>query len=176
MTFEKTILVVQEIKTYWTKTSRGGIKAVERNTVPEAIKIPIDRIQEKEIKIIHHQILFSEEIGFNQLRDRIILNSTLNPISLGGVSITHNKETVWTEFEYSTICGAPDRGRVKKTLKTNINEWAQIIYNGRFSSSWTALWWYEKKVVNAGLFEHLSANVFIKISPKATFRSMIDLF
>jgi hypothetical protein len=120
--------------------------------------------------------LFSEETGFNQPRDRLILNSTLNPISIGSVSITYNREIVWTEFQYSRICGAPDRGRLKKTLKTSVNEWAQITYNGRFSTSWTALWQYEKQVVNVGLFTHQSANLFIQISPTVTFRSMANLF
>jgi hypothetical protein len=48
----KTILAVQEIKTSWTKLSRGGKKAAERNAVPEAIKNPIDRVRGKEIKTI----------------------------------------------------------------------------------------------------------------------------
>jgi hypothetical protein len=47
---KKAVLVVREIKTSWTKSSRGGDKAAERNAVPEAIAIPIDRIQEKEVK------------------------------------------------------------------------------------------------------------------------------
>lgn len=171
------ILVVQEIKTCWTKASRGGPGAVRRNAVPQVMKVPIRQLQGQEVRMVHHKALFQEQACFHAPEEQLIVNSTLHPLSVGCVIIRRSEQSAWAEFRYLGSCGgAPERGWVRKTLKAGPDEWVRVVYNGRFSGGWDAFWWYEKMAVNVGLFTEVSASVFTRAPPVAEFEAMAHLF
>ena len=72
--------------------------------------------------------------------------------------------------------GAPRRAGLQRTFHLQINEWGQIVYNGRFSDRDEGSWWYEKKVVNVGLFERLIPSMFISEAPTYRYEAMAHLF
>ncbi len=171
------VVVVQQIRTHWTKASRGGDNAVKRNAVPEAARVPIHRIVGDNLILVHHLLEYEERDGFSRPREEIRINPTVRPLVVGCVTIDHSENQAIMTFRYDRGCGgAPDRGWTRKTLRLVVNEWGQIVYNGRFSPVWEGNWWYEKMVVNVGLFERLMPGVFTKQEPTCRFAAMDELF
>jgi hypothetical protein len=170
------ILIVQQIVTTWTKEARGGENAVKRNRVPEAAKLPVERLDAAGLILLQQNLFFGSG-DFVKPREKIVINSTLRPLSVGCVTVYDAKDGVAAVFRYDSKCGgAPERGWARKTLRAAENEWAQIVYNGRFAPGWEGDWWYEKKVVNVGLFDHLTSGVFTRSAPTYRFEAMGELF
>ncbi len=164
------VVVVQQIKTTWTKASRGGDAAARRNAVPEVAQVPVHRAEVAGLKILLHQLLYSGRSGFADPVEKLVENPDHDPLRLGGVTIDTTEELLRAEFTWSRECGAPDRGWMRKTLLLGVNEWGQICYNGRFAEE--AGWVYEKIVVNAGLFEPPSGEVFTRTEPTQRYSAM----
>jgi hypothetical protein len=169
------ILIVQQIQTYWTKASRGAPAAVRRNAVPEALPVPAPGAHwpGPAPSRLHHKLWFSESKDFRTPAEEVILDPVFNPLPVGCVSILHRDEVVWTEFRYDgQFAGQPDRGVLRKKIRTGPNEWAQVAYNGRFTHGYDGYQWYVKLVVNVGVFSEFAADVFTRAKPTAVFRSM----
>lgn len=178
------VIVVQQICTSWTKVSRGGENAAKRNAVPEVASLPVQHLIEvnknntdnkDDLVLIHHRVTCEEENGFSP-REKIHLNPTLRPFIVGGVTIQYSDDEVNAVFQYDRGCGAPDRSWARKTIHMTVNQWGQIAYNGRFVAGWEGPWYYEKTVVNVGIFERLRPDVFTKQEPASRFTAMGDLF
>jgi hypothetical protein len=160
------IVVVQQVRTIWTKKSRGGPGAVRRNVVPEACAIPLKQIPERGIELIHHEVTFREKDAFAKPIHKVTINTTLRPLAVGCVAIHIGADHVTMEFQYRADCaGAPNRGWAQRIIPLAIGEWGQIAYNGRFAPGWHGDWWYEKTVVNAAIVDHLSDHLFTGESP-----------
>jgi hypothetical protein len=170
------IVVVQHIRTKWTKASRGGENARKRNAVPETARVPVQRIVGENLILVHHSLSYPGHRAFQQPREEIRINPTVRPLVIGCVTIDHSAEEAIAAFLYNQGCGgAPDRGWARKTLRLAAGEWGQIVYNGRFAG-YDDYWWYEKTVVNVGLFERLMPGVFTHREPICRFAAMGDLF
>ena len=105
------------------------------------------------------------------------VNPTVRPIAIGCVAVDHGEEEAIATFRYDRSCGGePDRRGARKTLRIGVNEWGQIVYNGRFQDYDEGGWWYEKMVVNVGLFERLTPGVFTKQEPTCRYSAMGELF
>ncbi|MCW3094964.1 MAG: hypothetical protein JWL77_582 [Chthonomonadaceae bacterium] len=169
------ILVVQQVHTYWTKAARGGENAVRRNAVPESAKLPVQRVDRKGLIVMHHRLTYGGD--FSQPYEKIHINPTLRPLTIGCVTIHSTDEGAIATFRYDRGCaGAPDRGWARKTMLLTANEWGQFAYNGRFVPAYDGNWWYEKMVVNVGLFEQLTSGLFTREEPTYRFTAMGDLF
>ncbi len=70
--------------------------------------------------------------------------------------------------------GAPDRLLKTRTLKTSLDEWAQVVENGRFSTE--EEWSYQKVVTNVGLMSRFEPLFFMSKSPQASFSSLAELW
>src|SRR5579871_5977918 len=160
------IVVVQQIRTRWTKTSRGGQNAQRRNAVPEIARVPVERINRGNHTGVRHRLWYDERDQFAHPNEEVCVDPTMNPLVIGCVTIDHHDEQVTATFHYDRRCGgAPDRGWASKTLCLAVNEWGQMAYNGRFNGGWESPWYYEKMVVNVGLFERLTPGVFTQQEP-----------
>jgi hypothetical protein len=169
------IVIVQHIHTHWTKASRGGENARIRNGVPEAAKVPVQRIAAGNLNLIYHVLQYWEADGYRQPREEIRINPTVRPLAIGCVTIDHTTEEVIATFRYDQGCaGAPDRGWARKTLHLAVGEWGQIVYNGRFTGE--DYWWYENTVVNVGLVERLTPGLFTRQEPNCRFSAMAELY
>jgi hypothetical protein len=169
------VVVVQQILTSWSKKSRGGEGAVKRNAIPEVAPVPMHCIKTERLTLLHQSLSYSEWDGFAP-REKIEVNPTLRPVVIGGVTVNDDDEVAVASFQYNLGCGAPERGWARKTLRIAEGEWGQILYNGRFAPPWEGPWWYEKMVVNIGLFSHLSSGVFTHCAPTCRFSAMGHLF
>jgi hypothetical protein len=170
------VIVVQQILTHWSKASRGGKGAVKRNAVPEVACLPLNRVEQRGLTLLHHKLAFYEP-NFSRPKEEISLNPTLLPHVVGCVKIDYGKEVAIASFRFGAECGgAPLRGWARKTLYIAEGEWGQILYNGRFAnrvSGWW--WWYEKMVVNVGLFSELPEDVFTRCPPTYRVSEMAHL-
>ena len=167
----KLVLVVQEIRTTWTKASRGGIEAGVRNSVPETAEIPWLPIAQPGLPVILHRLTYSEP-NFSMPERNLVEVATL-PVRLVGVTVELVGEEARATFQWTTSCGAPRRERVRQTLVIQPGEWSQIVYNGRTGGR--GEWRYLKVVVNVGLFSSVARDVFTGSEPAERFASLAHL-
>lgn len=171
------VAIIQQIGTKWTKASRGGANAVKRNAVPEVATVPVHRVQADHLVVLHHSLFYGERTWFSEPFENIAVNPPALPLVIGCVTITRAAEEVAVTFQYNRKCGgAPERGWAHKTMHLGLNMWGQVVYNGRFAPGWEGDWWYEKVVVNIGLFERITPGVFTCSEPTDRFRAMGQLF
>ncbi len=166
------ILVIQAIKTIWGKAARGGELARLRNAVPQALPLPLQQSAHTLSNIQHHA-QFLEHVRWGTPEERVVLNSLPGPITVGCVTIEQGHDRVWATYQYRRECGgAPERHNERKTMVANVQHWIQVLWNGRFSPGWEGDWWYEKTVVNVGLFETLMPNLFTDSLPSVLYQSL----
>jgi hypothetical protein len=171
------IVVAQHIRTKWTKASCGGEDAVRRNGVPEAANVPVQRIPKGNLILVHHVLQYREADGFRQPKEEIRVNPALQMLALGCVTVYHTTDEVIATFRYNYDSGCkPNRGWARKTLRLTLNEWGQIVYNGRFVPGWDGDQWYRKTVVNVGMVERLTPGLFTREEPTCRFSAMAELF
>lgn len=171
-----TVIVVQHIRTVWKKAERGGANAVLRSRIPEAAKIPAERLKGPEITLVQQDLNF----GRGHLTvpcEKITANPTFLPLTVGCVTVHELESEVAVHFRYDRECGgAPDRGWARKSLRLSQNEWVQIVYNGRHTAGYDMYQWYEKHAINVGLFERISSGLFTRSAPTHRFDAMAILF
>jgi len=171
------IAVVQRITTHWTKATRGGPRAAQRNAVPEAARLPLTRIPpEADPVLLAHTLVYPEAHNFVLPGDDLQIDPSDRPYRTGCIAVTIASDRLVAAFEYDCACGgAPERGWERKQLDVQLDQWVQFAYNGRFSELEGA-WRYEKTVVNVGVFRRLRAGVFQRTPPTHIHSSMTHLF
>jgi hypothetical protein len=118
-------------------------------------------------------IEYSERSDFKP-NEKYILDPSVYPY-YGCVAVEHNTTHVWTTYRYQmSKGGAPDRLLKTRTLKTSLDEWAQVVENGRFSTE--EEWSYQKVVTNVGLMSRFEPLFFMSKSPQASFSSLAELW
>lgn len=168
------IVFIQHIKTIWRKDARGGEKAVQRNAVPEVAKLSLRSIVTRTPVVVQQDLYYGAK-NFTDPREKITTDTILRPIEIGGVTVDHSSDLVFARFQYTARCGAPMRGWARKSLQLSLGEWAQFVYNGRFSPGWEGDWRYEKHVVNVGQFARLSSGLFTRCAPTTRFEALGEL-
>jgi hypothetical protein len=167
------IVVIQHIVTKWDKSARGGENAVQRNAVPEAAKLSVAQWEGRGIEVLQQSLYYRWDRSVDPI-ERITTNPPARPIRIGCVVVEVAGEEVTAEFRYDRGCGgAPERGWARKTMRVSQEMWVQMVYNGRFTGE--DYWWYEKHVVNVGLFERLSSGLFTRCAPATRFEAMGEL-
>lgn len=170
------ILLVQRLRTCWTKASRGGAGAVLRNRVPEIAEVPPQCLRPEGAGYVLHELTFVERDDFAAPQESLEIHGEREPFSVGCVRITRGLEAVTLEYRWDRGCaGAPERGWSRNVVTIRAGEWAQIRYNGRFSVGWDCVWKYEKNVLNVGLFPALEGNAFRGSEPAVRFSDMAHL-
>lgn len=169
------VIIIQRVTTSWTKDARGGENAALRNRVPAAVAIPTRDLRAVDNGPIVHEVAFGAAYKFRRPTKNDVSTLSL-PLVLGCVSITGTDSGLGIKFRYNLADGgAPERGWMRKDVKIGLGEWAQVIYNGRFS--WAeAGWSYQKVVVNAGVFERPSSKLFIQTEPSVRFSALGRLY
>jgi hypothetical protein len=166
------ILVIQTIKTVWGKAARGGELARLRNAVPQVLPLPLQRSTHTLSNFQHHA-QFLEHVRWRTPEERILFDTLVHPITVGCVTIEQGSDRLWVTYQYRRESGgAPDRHNERKTLVSEVQHWIQVLWNGRFSPAWEGDWWYEKTVVNVGLFETFTPKLFTSSSPSASYQSL----
>jgi hypothetical protein len=160
------VVVIQAICTHWEKSARGGLNAVLRNRVPEAVKVAEAKIP---LSPLIHVAQYVYNSGLNKYTKpvrTIIAPPTTTPRQAKGIFFDFAGDMLSVAYQYDRGQGAPERfaGKVK-AFDLSQGEWGRIRYNGRYSDVDNGHWWYEKWVWNIGLFSSVSPTAFLKTEP-----------
>jgi hypothetical protein len=162
------MVVIQEIRTVWSKASRGGAAAALRNAVPETALLHADGLQSAARRIFRQLLVYGEANDFAGPVKSEVVWSVADSISAGcvKVGVSAGRITVTYEYDYR-FGGLPPRQtkpgvNVREELIVEPESWVRVRYNGRFSGD---EWWYEKVVVNVGLFQRPRADIFDSTGP-----------
>jgi hypothetical protein len=160
------MILIQRIRSKWDKKARGGPAAVSRSAIPEAVKIPVH--QYRNSAFVYQDRFYGSSL--NGFREEICVGAE-NPLILGCVTLNIGSGDLEAIFRYDAGCGgAPYRWSEPKTFRLQDGQWVQIAYNGRFS--WNDYWWYEKTVINAGVFQMPKSGIFLNNEPTHRFSSL----
>jgi hypothetical protein len=172
------MILIQEIRSIWSKASRGGAAAALRNSVPEAAPFPVIGAKSTADKIFRQLLVYGETNDFTEPLKSEIVELKSDSISIGCVKINVLSEQLIVAYEYNYKCGGlpPRLSKPGVNLKEEViverESWVRVKYNGRFSGD---EWWYEKVVANIGLFQKSDADVFNSTEPVDEIAQMVEL-
>ncbi len=159
------MILIQELSTNWSKESRSGIAAKNRNSTPLCLplRLPPQRPEDKWL-IVHQIVRFDEARDFqpsapSETRDDLLSHSTYKAT---GLWIVQDEDSILLKFNWNVECGAPERpnrhlGRLKW------NQWARFRFNGRHGGA--RGWHYQQTVYNIALMELGSAEILNSTEP-----------
>jgi hypothetical protein len=143
-----------------------------RNSVPEAAPFPINESESAARRVLHQILVYGEANDFAEPLKSEGVKAAAGLTGIGCVRIRASSERVIVSYEYDYGCGGlpPRQTRpgvnVKEERVVVPGSWVRVRYNGRFSRD---EWWYEKVVVNVGLFRRPDADIFILTEPGGDF-------
>jgi hypothetical protein len=170
----KAIAVVQIISVHWGKKSRGAPGSIKRNAIPEAVEMPLYKFALTDSEWIDHSLTFYEHEDFQNAHEAISVEKTLDSEEIrkyGCTYVQKHLQSLRVDWKYDwREAGMPLRAtKTKDAFELELNQWGRVVYNGRFVSEEDGYnWWYEKIVVNVGLFMNPTADVFIATAPQVT--------
>lgn len=172
------MVLIQEIRSIWSKASRGGAAAALRNSVPEAAPFPINKSRSAVHQVFHQILVYGETNDFAEPIKSESVELAAGLTDIGCVKIRVSSERVIVSYEYDYRCGGLPPRQTRPGV--NVGEervvvpesWVRVRYNGRFSGD---EWWYEKVVVNVGLFQRPDADIFIRTEPAGEISQMAEL-
>jgi hypothetical protein len=177
----ESLIIIQRISINWSKKSRGGSLASERNAVPEALAIPVENLKKPIDGLIEHDVSYYERHGFSMPWRSELTQESAGRLRLGCLVIEPIGSGLQVTFEYDSGCaGMPPRhaplGGIPSTrMQLQPGQWGRMLYNGRFTHG-ESDWWYEKWVFNIGLFEKLEEDVFVAKQPAQVISQMAMLW
>jgi hypothetical protein len=170
------MLIIQEIKTFWTKASRGAPGAIGRNSVPESLLVPLNKANVRPMdRIIEHIVHYSEYEGFANPWESVYTYKISESLRFGCVNLLLGEQYAEVIWRYDPgYIGAPGRdGPPKKVFSLHPGTWGQVRYNGRLQEEGS--WIYQKIVLNVGNVERPSSSIFTDTPPDYTYDQMAKL-
>jgi hypothetical protein len=166
------MVIIQEILTTWTKTSRGAPGAVARGKVPERMSFAAAAT---ESAILEHMAYFNEHGGF-VARETTQQYAAPATLAYGCTRLQVEVDRVAVTWRYdSGYIGAPGRdGSTKEVFVVRPGQWGRVRYNGRLTED--EGWWYRKIVLNVGIFASGSGSEFLANEPDFTYDQMARLW
>ncbi|BBM88202.1 hypothetical protein [Candidatus Uabimicrobium amorphum] len=139
------MIIVQRIRTEWTKKSRSHPGSVKRNSTPDVCECA--HLNEKG-QIYLQKIEYLERNDFEPQQTLFVDNAA--EITKCGIKLSSTKEKCEVKFVWSwAYVGEPER-RSTQVFSLKKQQFGQLIFNGRFghTSSSGKEWTYEKNVIN----------------------------
>lgn len=167
------MLVIQRIRTEWTKESRGGKPATIRNAVPLTLTLPEFECTSG---YILHDARFAERKGF-QCDDSLINAELIGVVQVGPVSVYSQCGNFKARFAWSfQECGMPER-LPHDVFQLSVGEWGQFICNGRTGRTLTSgrEWIYQQSVFNIAHVADWQHNLFTDSRPDFSSSQMSTL-
>ncbi|MFJ4776506.1 hypothetical protein [Streptomyces sp. NPDC088762] len=122
-------ITVQWIRTSWTKHSRGGEAAAQRNAVPTGFSMP--RVPPS----FAHFVEASEDDGFVPYERVVDLHEV-------GLNLRDEGDRLWVLAREHQLYGMPSRPRRHPAIRLSPGQWARWQLNYRFSGVGRADWSY----------------------------------
>jgi hypothetical protein len=163
-------IVVQEVRTRWTKQSRGGTRAALRSAFPRVLRIPHPSVGDS--NVLFHLVELDEAADFQPCDrcDNISLDRVLTRV--GTVDLLLEHETLRVQFQWSSLRGAPRRTNAR-AIRLRPAEWCQGLSNAR--SGYDRSWSYEDISINVA-YHPASLDLFQHTLPQQQDDSRADLW
>lgn len=182
---ENLTVVVQHILIRWSKSSRGGSLAEQRNQIPRAFPVPAPKPRfDRQEWFPVHRIEFNESNQFHKPRHQTV-EPHLIDIPYRTRNCTINADGEFPVITYEWRNGAPPRTyinkegasvSVKKAFSVAGNHWVQIESNGRFSCRDFGIWFYEHEIINVAFTDPVNRAIFTTTEPAETYQQLADLW
>lgn len=157
-------LVVQDISMSWDKNSRGGKWAVLRNAVPDALPLKDIPVVDAPLTRIFHYADYGSHTKYQKPGMRITAEAIVPEkwfhFPCTEVRVTDGQAVVEYSFRVDEG-GMPDRYAYTRTYTLSVGDWMRIMFNGRFTDRDNRQWWWQKTILNIGLFEHVERKAFL---------------
>ena len=168
------ILLVQMIRTTWSKASRGGAAAAARNAVPETCRIP-HLLPPAEPVTVVHTLEFAEINQFvSPLHTNVTMTAGIEKLRLHAIALYPAREVIRVAAEWLLLEGAPQRRPIANVAELSAQNWMQMRYNLR--SGLDDGWAYYKYVFNIGFFTSVTPEDFTMTEPKTIKSFLTDLW
>ncbi len=166
-----TLIVVQELRTRWTKDSRGGPAASVRNATPHAAVLPTVPASAGEAVLVQ-RVKFDEAGDFApessfELTSLSDLRKTTADLQVHLESGVVRVRYVWNQF-----CGAPERPH-GRAIRIAQGSWCRILHNGRYG--YAGSWSYQSTVVNIALGV-IAPRTFLDTEPRESSDNRVELW
>ncbi|MGW2256228.1 hypothetical protein ACWCXH_39800 [Kitasatospora sp. NPDC001660] len=128
-------VIVQRVRTSWTKASRGGAEATTRNAAPVAFRLPID------ITSGLHDVSMRES-------DSFVPHMSVQDLSDPGLVLRESDGQLRVHRPETTIFSMPRRNRRPPAVQLAPGQWLQWQINFRFVGTWGGPWSYRLDTFN----------------------------
>lgn len=183
------LVIIQVIASIWSKEFRGGANAALRNRVSEAETVPQpDTPVIGPAVLIHRSYHSFGSASVSELYRRggkpgtsVSPLDSVEDVRVAGISLRSTGNELSVDYTWLWDAGMPRRRSCQDILKLTEGTWGQIRFNERHSpyhtvNGWDGPeWWYEKWVVNAGVFSTFEPRAFVDTQPCRTISMMGQL-
>ncbi len=158
------IVIVQNLKTVWTKKSREAPWSSQRNSSADHALLPESLMDITHNGYLIHQIIYQEWDKF--IPDAQTKTGCFNsPLTIDCIEITNQGEQLAIHYCHNqNFAGIPGRyhsHHPKKLFSLSQNDWGQLKYNGRFSNTYSGNWFYQLNVYNIAYVKHGQFDFFL---------------
>jgi hypothetical protein len=169
--------ILQDVQIRWTKASRAGERASQRNRVPRVYPVPGVSPTGSGLQVVHHGIVADEADGFRPVHEVVVEawpDGRMHRVP--GLALRISAIAITGTFAWEFSCGAPERSREpRQVLAVRPGTWGRATWNGRYTTmQGLDQWKYHERVLNIALFEELPADPFAG-EPAKLFESLADL-
>lgn len=165
------MIIIQHIKTIWTKKSRGMPGAGKRNAVPKKLLFPNKNNNEDSIFL--HEIVAQEWNDF-QLEEKT--EEIKDRDRYWSFTLQQNEDQLQIYFYYNWAeHGAPDRGAYQRPqFNLKLGQTGSLHINGRFVSYDDQ--YYVSHFVNIANVDRFNRDLFVINEPNYLIDQMVRLF
>ncbi|MEU3528086.1 hypothetical protein AB0E62_30175 [Streptomyces sp. NPDC038707] len=128
-------VIVQRVRTSWTKVSRGGTRAALRNAAPIAFSLPPG------LTSALHDVSLRES-------DSFVPYTSVRDLSDPGLGLRESDGLLRVHRPETTVFGMPRRTRRPPALRLAPGQWVQWQINYRFVGTWGGPWSYRLDTFN----------------------------
>jgi hypothetical protein len=150
------MLAIQIVTVTWTKASRGGATAADRNQIPRAFEL---RLHEGSPNVIQRHVFKEFSAGKFESRPVTFGQAPSLPAHVEGLLLEKTADNLVVGFSWiRNIHGMPDRGHKRRVASLVDGESAQIRVNGRHSAG---AQWYTQHTFNVAYGSDIREGVFL---------------
>ncbi len=165
-------IVIQHVACVWTKRSRGGEGARQRNSVPTAVDLPEFK---GDLPYLLHTVNFFES-GWSKPNHSVKSSTEFSDLHLNDLILIHESDSVTVRFMRDGANAAcPNPYPHKDVFSLRRGDWGRIVYNGRYVDFDSGAWRYKLTTYNIGNFDRFSTDVFRLTSPSSQFEELARL-
>ena len=168
------MIIVQRIKTEWSKVARDSAGREQRARLPEAYRLPADTLEARGSFFVHDVMRRSH----NEYVADDSTATSFAPLAReaveGPVVFGERDGELTLHFRWNAIdCGKPPR-EVRDVLTLKPGAIARVRFNGRFLDEHFTR--YEDNIVNVAYECAPTLDLFVKSTPVTTLDALVDLW